>query len=354
MQRRPRQYRRRQAPLPYGYYGRLAGLAGAVGYAGYNYLAGSPAATATPLAIVPAKKTKTKSKTKSKTSSTFTTKDDYLTGQNVCSNFVHRLKEQWSEKVLSKNSPPQTWISNYTGRVTFADGRQGAYTFLYYDSVPMTGQLQLLPAVNPAGNTSRRMYLSSCNAELTLSNSSNSTAYVHILDIAYKRDIESAATDADCYNPQVAWQTGEVEQGNADGITLIGTHPKSVDKFNQYYNILGHSKHFMGVGDVHKHKVGLYLNKFISENLISEKIGYRGYTFATLIYAYGVPVNNDDVTPVVTTSSGAIDCVMTEKCVFRWQEDLDYDTVIGSKLQTGVVGLEVVEDDGDINPLANA
>lgn len=303
---------------------------------------------------------KTGSKIKSGTSLGFvkrskTTTQKLLSGNGAVSYFNKTVQPKLPIQIMKKLTPVNTWTANYSDRLSWADGRQAVKEFIYYDTQPLSAILAQLPVPGPAGNLTRRFLLQDMYGEFTFSNASNSTCYVYVYDILCKKDLDSTSTqDSTVLLPNVAWNNGEIQQGNTLGNSMIGTFPSKVKDFTSFYKILSKKGHFMKAGDVHKHKVSLKLNRLINESLISKSSYYGGLTHYTMICAYGVPCDNDAVPPVVTTSNGALDMVYTTQYRYKWMQDYDTDSVIFGALPTGVAGLEVIEDDGDIVPVTLA
>lgn len=168
-----------------------------------------------------------------------------------------------------------------------------------------------------------------------------------------KQDMDNDDIFAQIASPTDAWNKGEIQQGNADGLTVIGTDPKKVDLFKQHYKILQHTKHFMGPGDVHKHHANVNYNRVINEARIVNSILYGGYTLCTMVVAYGTPANDDAVPPVVSTTAGSLSMTFTNKYMFRYSLDNQQNSKVIALLPQPT-GLEVVQDDGDIDAVISA
>lgn len=256
-------------------------------------------------------------------------------------------------KNMKKTNAPNHVIHNYSASLPWTVGRQNAYSFQYFDKNQMTNIISQLPARDLTNNANRRFLADKFQSEITFSNSTNATCYVYIYDIMTKQDMDTADQTSGIIFPSGAWNAGEVQQGNAQGYAVIGTDPKKIDLFKQHFKILNVVKHFMGPGDVHKHRVNINYNKLMNEARIANSEAYGNFTISTMIVAHGVPANNDATPEVVSTTAGKLSLTFTNKYVFRYCLDNQQNSaVINLLLQPS--GLEVVQDDGDIDPVTDA
>lgn len=287
-----------------------------------------------------------------------------------------------SRSVMGKISGKNQYVFNMAQRLTAADGRQNATSVQYYDGVPLRA---ILSQFGTNTNDTRRLLLKSSYHEYTFTNASNTVAYLTLYDIVYKRDLETIV-DSNVYLPEIAWNTGEIQEGNSLGSSLVGSYPTRIGRFNDFYKIVQKSTHLLAPGEVHKHKVLLRPNRLISANLINEKSYYRGLTSTTMFVVQGTPVDNSGDTlisgvdgsgnpvydspgginglgqittdicgntvntfgtnSIVTTSPCAVNTVYSARYEYAWIQDLDSDVYTSNNLQSGVGGLDVMEITG--------
>lgn len=251
-------------------------------------------------------------------------------------------------KNMKKTNAPNHVIHNFRFLLNWNAGRQNAANFTYFDRNQFNNILAQLPVSDISGNLNRRFLLDKFQSEVTFSNSTNASCYVHIYDIMVKQDMDNDDVLSGLASPTTSWNSGEIQQGNPDGLSVIGTDPKKIDLFKQHYKILQHTKHFMGPGDVHKHHSNINYNRVINESRVVNSILYGGYTLCTMIVAYGTPANDDAVPPVVSTTAGALSMTFTNKYIFRYSLDNQQNSKVINLLPTPA-NLEVVQDDGDID-----
>lgn len=260
-----------------------------------------------------------------------------------------------ANKILMKLSGINHLEWNGSARLQTPSGRQGATSLLQFDSVPLTSMYDQ----TPTGNGSKRVFVQDCFFEYAISNPSNALQFVDIYDVCYKR--EMAASAAAALFPEGAWQSGEVQQGNVLGSTLLGSYPTRVDLFKQYYKICKKESHILAPGDVHRHKIHVGVNRFFTGNRISTSARYAGITTASMIVGVGSPVDNAGTTTGkydpsdnlvntvvdasynlltnltvggVSTAPVALNIVWRARYAFRWIADIDNDNYATNALAT--------------------
>lgn len=289
-----------------------------------------------------------------------------LKGPGAVSFFKGRPgKLNLSKSILSNISGRNQYVFNMSQRLTSADGRQNATSVIYWDSYPVN---QMLNSIAPgAANNTKRMLCKQSFHEYTISNASNATCYISLYDVYYRRDLE-VVSDPSVLFPHYAWNNGEIQEGNTLGYSMIGSYPTRISQFGEYYAVAKKTTHMLGPGEVHKHKVLLTPNKWITKNLATEKDFYRGLTAATLFVVQGTPVDNGGSTLVgdasgginaegviteagvsgfgvnstVTTSPCAVNMIYQARYQFQWVDDIDSDITTSNGLPTGVSGLDVM------------
>ena len=271
-------------------------------------------------------------------------------GEGVETRFDLTNKPSPAVKIMKKTNAPNHVINNFSGSLAWAVGRQNATQFMYFDNNQMTNVIAQLPASTSVGNLNRRFLIDKFQSEVTFSNGTNASCYVHVYDIMYKNEMD--ATDTTINTPAVAWNTGEAQQGGA-GIGIIGTDPRKIDTFKTNYKILKLSKHFMKPGDIHKHHCNVNYNRLINETRIVNSTYYGGFSLACMIVAHGTPATNDAVPPVVSTTAGQIALTFSNKYIYRYSLDNQQNTQIIQSFQQPT-GLEVVQEDGDIDAVTDA
>lgn len=275
---------------------------------------------------------------------------------------AHRMK--LSQRVLSNISGKNLYQFNLSARFQCADGRQGVYDVLYYDQYPLQ---RMFSGIAPGPNPTRKLFIKNMYAEFTLTNATNAVTYLNIYDVYFKRELD--VNDSTHSLPSLAWDNGEKQEGQALGCNYLGSQPTRIGLFNDFYKVAKKSSHLMAPGEVHKHKVLLRPNKFISFNRVNSSIRYSGLTAATLFVVAGTPADasgaseldpadigrpgigfdasgNPVGAPVTVTSTpAAINCVYNVRYEFHWLDDIDSDIVADNNLSTGNT-LEVMPNTG--------
>lgn len=293
-------------------------------------------------------------------------------GQGATSSWYPRSrKPKFSTRVVNSISGRNLFQYNGTQRLQAPAGKQNATSMLFYDYLPLNSQMATLPS---SANISKRMFLDDTFCEYTVANASNTITYLTVYDLWFKREMDQADTPE--FVPEGAWNLGETQEGNPLGLTMIGSYPTRVSLFNEYYKIAQKRTHMLGPGDVHKHKVHIRPNKFITQQRISDSIRYAGLTACTMFVASGTPVDNSGTTMGyydasanlisgaydasgnmtnnvttgnVTTSPVALNIVWSGRYQYRWIQDVDSDIYTSNNLITGV-NVEVMNTIGQALP----
>lgn len=293
----------------------------------------------------------TRTKTKSKA---LVTKANVAKGEGVETSFVLRNPPSMAVKTFKKINSINEVFRQASSFQAWDVGRQSVSFTNVFAQSDFNAILSQLPASTVAGNLNRRFLLDSYKGELTFSNGTNASCYVKIYDIMAKVDIDSTDVTAGIGDPASAWQTGELQQGNATGYHVIGSYPNKVDTFKQHFKIMSMKQHFMKPGDIHKHHVNINYNKIMNEARIVNSSRYGGITYFTMIVCHGTPAQTDDATPIVSTTAGQINWTQTQRFTYRYSLDNQQNSYVLPNLLPQPAVLEVVQDDGDIDVVTNA
>jgi len=330
-------------------------------FSGQGYTTGSVIAAAAKQAIkmykaasaYKAKKINIQPKKKKATKSRLVRVNNVAKGDGIETKFDLTNKPSEAIKVMKKLTAVNTFCRQFGIPIPWDVGRQAVNdASVSFDQFNLQQLYARLPVTDLSGNLNRRMLLDRFNSETTFSNGTNASCYVHVYDVMAKHDIDSV--DTSLISPAVAWQSGELQQGNTVGVNLLGTEPKKAELFKQHYKILQHTKHFMKPGDIHKHHVSINFNKFVNEARIANSKSFSGMTIWTMIVCHGTPGQDDTpITPVVSTTAGVINMTQTTNYSYRWTQDKQNSNAVnGTLLQPAA--LEVVQEDGDIDVVTNA
>lgn len=296
-----------------------------------------------------------------------------FSGMGTMSRWISKGRYNPKARFLKYASGVNKFVFNGTQRLECPDGRQNAISMLYYDQSPL--QTIFAGLGSALGNATSRIFHQNATGEYTFTNTANTVSYVSIYDLHFKRDMD--ATDAPDTSPEGAWQAGEIMEGNSLGLSIVGSYPTRTKNFNDYYKVARKSTHMIRPGEVHKHKVFLGKNKYISKNVVNDSCRYRAFTSAVMFVITGTPIDNvgatvgtydvsgnvhpsgaydvsgnmqDNVTTgVVTTSPCSLDIVWSVNYVYRWMSDIDNDIVTSNNLTTGN-NLEVMMPTGIAYP----
>lgn len=295
-------------------------------------------------------------RTKAKQNSySYVNREPVARGQGIETNFVKYTPPTLAVSNMKKVNPVNNILKQFGGFMEYGPGRQAALTLqTSFTLSDFNNILSNLPARDLSNNANRRFLMDNLKSEITMSNGTNASCYVHVYDIMCKTDIDSNDFAAGIGDPATAWLTGEVQQGNASGYNVIGTDPRKVDTFKQHYKVLNVKKHFMKPGDIHKHKISITLNKIMNEARLLNSSRYAGVSFSTMLVVYGCPAQDDSSPPVVTTTGGVINYTYTSKYQYRFSLDNQQNSIVIPSLLPTPASLEVVQEDGDIDVVNNA
>lgn len=261
-----------------------------------------------------------------------------------------RLPRGLASRALGKNS----YVLTTSNRLQTTAGRQNAISYLYYDQVPLRNMNAAVVSGGP--NSSSRLLHNYCYAEVTMTNVTNAVLDVQIYDTYFKR--ETNWTDVSGLFPSTAWAFGESQQGG--DFSLIASKPSRVQYFNEKFKIAKKVNHLMAPGEVHKHKVLLRPNKFMSVSRVNANIRYAGLSASTMIVVKGTPADTAaqtdlsggvvfpadlgqlehfqqqfiDPTEVISTSPAALDIVYNVRYAYTWLSDIDNDITVSDSLAT--------------------
>lgn len=271
-------------------------------------------------------------------------KKEYIAkGDGIESKFDIRNPPSQAIKVMKKVNAPNTEFRQTSFPVDWAVGRQAVRTTQIFQQADFNNMFSNIPATTLAGNINRRILIDKHSSETTFTNGTNATCYVYVYDIVCKTDIDTA--DGLITGPDVAWQNGEIQQGNATGYHVIGSDPKKVDMFREHFKILKVEKHFMKPGDTHKHFVNVNMNKIVNEARTVASIRYAGITYFTMLVAHGCPAQDDTAgVPVVSTTAGTINVTQTMRYSYRYSLD-NQANHITHLLLPQPTALEVITED---------
>lgn len=278
---------------------------------------------------------------------------------------VYREKHKMtlSKRLLSTLTPVNFYQYNSITRFSAAPGRQTANSinyFLYNDLNP-----QFASVGGVGANNTKQLFIQSLTANSSIQNAGNFPIQLTMYDVTYKREMD--ASDAQTFSPELAWNNGEIQQGNALGASMIGSYPTRVDLFTENYKVNKITTKYLAAGAVHQHVLQIEPNKRVSYNRVNTSIRYANLSHATMIVAKGLPCDtsgnttfidssgnplhevppesyydpsgNPIVPPlsagqVLTTAPVGINVATTWRYGFRWVADIDSDTIATNNIQT--------------------
>lgn len=273
-------------------------------------------------------------------------------GEGVQTYFTLRNPPTEAVKVMKKTNPSNQVFRQFAFTQNWDVGRQSVRSSQAFAVNDFQQILNQLPPTDIAGNNNRRFLIDDYTSEVTFANGANASCYVHVYDIMCKTDVDTS--DLSNATPDVAWQNGELAQGNSTGYHVIGTDPKRVDLFKEHFKILQVSKHFMKPGDIHKHHIKINYNKILNEARVLNSVRYANVTFFTMIVVYGTPASDDSVPPVCSTTAGMLNVTSTMRYRYRYSLDNQVNNYSITPLLSQPTNLEVVQEDGDIDVVTNA
>ena len=207
-------------------------------------------------------------------------------GSGNKSTYVENHKLKGSKRVLASLTPTNFYQYNNAWRISSNPGLQTANSALYFHQPDL---LQQITQFGASANNSKQMLIKSLFADYTLVNTTSAPIYLTIYDVGFKREMDTS--DTTTWSPELAWNNGEIQEGNAIGASMVGSDPKKISLFKEYYAVKKKSNHFLAPGEVHKHTVLVRPNKFITKNRILDSIRYAGLTYATMFVAKGTLVD---------------------------------------------------------------
>lgn len=301
-----------------------------------------------------AQKRKMRKSSNRTTSSSYVGRENVARGSGIESRFVLNRPESLAVKVMKKTNPINEVFKQGSGFQGWDVGRQSVSYSQMFTTYDLSAMLVNMPARDTTLNGNRRFLLDKYTSELTFANGTNATAYVHIYDIMCKTDVDTADLTAGIGDPAVAWNNGEIQQGNPTGYHVIGSTPSRVDLFREHFKILNKTSHFLQVGQVHKHKISINYNRIMNEAKILNSIRFGGITIFTMLVCHGTPGQDDSAVPVVSTTAGQINWTQTQRYSYRYSSDNQANSYVVPALLPQPVALEVVQEDGDIDLVNNA
>lgn len=174
----------------------------------------------------------------------------------------------------------------------------------YYGFNSVTqGHLEDIFAISGNQSAPSRICLENAIATLSLTNITNTSAEVDLLDIVFKRDVPNDiqwANSGITYNvnggsiPEMIQQGINAASGAAAGASAyyaLGTNPWDSQVFKEYCQVVKRTRVTLASGGSHRHTSSVNLSKVIAQTVgDSDAIAnFKGYTFATLVRVAGSP-----------------------------------------------------------------
>lgn len=290
-----------------------------------------------------------------------------VSGQGVITHWNKFTKYgKFSQKVLNRISGLNSFEYNGASRLQGPSGSQCATSFLQLDQAPV----QIMYNQLPSGNQSNRLYIQDVFFEYSVANATNALTNLDIYDLNFKREMD--VTDGASTIPDGAWNTGELNQGNSLGLTMLGSYPTRIDNFKQFYQVAKKESHILSPGDVHRHKIHIQVRRFLTGNRINSSVRYAGLTTASMLVASGNPVDNVGTTTGkfdasdslvntvvdasfnvlsnvqvgnISSSPVALNITWRARYNYRWISDTDNDLVISNGMPI-VASPEVMQNTG--------
>lgn len=212
---------------------------------------------------------------------------------------------------------------NYVGvntaqRITAGIGLQNAYTVM-----PMfnSGDVASISS-KVANNNTNKIFLSSCSAEVMLTNQELANVRIYIYDIIARRDSQS---NVNTQNPDTAWKNSYADEGGANSnYSIVGSTPYSSDLFTQYFKVLKVTHLTLSQGQSHTHRVHYSPNRAIDGEYIQYNSGsFKGLTCFTMIVLHGYPENDSTTKTQVSTGQCDVDVIIRKQYKYTWLNDQD-------------------------------
>lgn len=221
---------------------------------------------------------------------------------------------------LEKGKEAAMYHLTYGYRITATAGTQVVDdTHKLYDFGALNPQFQNIPNFvnySVAGNHTVKLTTRGCRSKMMITNQHQSPVKVQIYDLICRKDCASAND-----YPTIAMDTGIKEQSiNTMDKNTLGIQPMRSQQFNVFWKIAKVKTAFIDPGAVHLHYVTARVNKAIPYSYLAKSADayYRGITYATLIVAHGLPINDADVKTEVTTAAVALDIVVTTTYMYTY------------------------------------
>lgn len=221
---------------------------------------------------------------------------------------------------LDKGKESAIYHLTYGYRITATAGKQVVDdTHKLYDFAALNPQFQNVPNfVNylSAGNHTFKLVTRGCRSKMMITNQHQSPVKVQIYDLICRKDCDNISD-----YPTLAMDTGIKEQSiNTMDKTTLGIQPMRSQQFNVFWKIAKVKTAFIDPGAVHLHYVTARVNKAIPYSYMAKSSDsyYRGITYATLIVAHGLPINDLDTKTQVSTAAVALDIVVTTTYMYTY------------------------------------
>lgn len=231
-------------------------------------------------------------------------------------------------KTMKRVGASNYYITNNAQQLSIKEGFQDAQFFSFQNFSDLKYVVSKIPGTSPVP---RQFVLESTTAEFMLTNSTLATMYVDVYDIIRKRDPGYSATQDDSANPTRdplnAWKVGVSDQSSAPpdftAYQNLSCLPTDSRLFRDYFRVVKRTHISMAQGSTHRHHVKLAPNRLLDTEVTDRVNGdLKGVCIYTLIVAYGQPASvPNDVGAVVTTASGAIDVVVSQRMKYTWVAD---------------------------------
>lgn len=232
-----------------------------------------------------------------------------------------------TKKMISTMTPINYYQFNNAYRFAAPPGRQSANSIQYFI------QPDLLPQYNSitsGPNASKQLFIHSLTATTTFANAGSSPVQLILYDVGYKREMD--ISDVTTFAPELAWNNGEIQEGNALGSAMLGAFPNRIGLFNDYYKIKKVTTKFLGPGAAHTHNLQIEPNKRVSMNRVNGSIRYAGLSHATLVLVKGLPVDTSGTTLFLDASGNPSHTVPQES----------YYDVSGNPIAPALAGGQII------------
>lgn len=220
-----------------------------------------------------------------------------------------------------KETSPQVYISNGSGRTTAPTGQQALAVYGTLtasgtggDYSSTTNDLQniiqqVYAGVPTASQRTTRLYVKSTMVNMTFTNNQTNNMFCDIYDVVARRDGNQSTF--------TAWQNGLVDQGLGSGYTAINVVPQMSTSFNQHWKVLKKTSIELPPGNSHRHIQTIKLNKsFNYERLQDATANFAGLTTAVMVVIWGAPDHDATTVTSVSTGSCLLDSVISRQIVY--------------------------------------